>query len=579
MASQATPERHVRWSKAFIPTLRDDPTDAEAISHRLLVRAAFIRQLMAGVYTLLPLAYRSRRKIQQVIEEEIDAIGGQEFLFPSLHPAEIWRKTGRLDIMGDEMFRLFDRRSGEVVLGMTHEEIFTTIATEITSYKQLPQLWYQIHTKFRDEPRPKSGLLRVREFTMKDSYSFDLDQEGLDRAFDAHYAAYSRIFARLGLDAIPVEASSGAMGGSGSVEFMVRAEAGEDLVAHCSNCGYAANVERARTRVAPIADESGPGTPERFATPGVRTIEDLVDFPGGAEASRQIKTLVYVLDGEPALVLLRGDHPLQEQKLQDRTGAVDFRPAHPEEIAQLLGADAGSLGGVGVTGVRIVADEALRGRTNMTTGANENDFHIRGVSVERDIAVDAWLDLREVAAGEPCVDCAEPIEVFRAIECGHIFKLGTKYSEPLGAMVLDEKGKSRPIYMGSYGIGLERNLAAVVETHHDDRGIAWPVTVAPYEVVVTAVKLDEDTMRVAESLYEELAANGIDVIIDDRNERPGVKFNDSELVGIPYRITVGPRGLAEGNVELTERATRESVDVAVGDVVTLVTDRVRTARR
>lgn len=568
----------MRWSQSFIPTLRDDPTDAEAVSHRLLVRAAFIRQLMAGVYTLLPLAYRSRRKIQTIIEEEIDAIGGQEFLFPSLHPAEIWRKTGRLDIMGDEMFRLFDRKSGEVVLGMTHEEIFTTVATEITSYKQLPQIWYQIHTKFRDEPRPKSGLLRVREFTMKDSYTFDLDEEGLDRAFDAHYAAYQRIFSRIGLDAIPVEASSGAMGGSGSVEFMVRSAAGEDLVAHCPQCGYAANVERATSRVEPVADEPGPDTPERFATPGVRTIEDLENFEGGADASRQIKTLVYVLDDSPALVLMRGDHPLQEQKLADQIGAIEFRPAHPEEIAELLGADAGSLGAVGVADIRIVADEALRGRTNMTTGANVNDFHLRGISVERDIVVTEWADLREVAAGEPCIECGEPIEVFRAIECGHIFKLGTKYSEPLGAMVLDENGKSRPIHMGSYGIGLERNMAAVVETHHDDKGIAWPVAVAPYEVVVTVLKLDEDTMASAASIYEELQAAGVDVIIDDRNERPGVKFNDAELVGIPYRITVGPRGLGEGIVEVSDRASGETEKVPVDEVVERVTATV-TAQR
>ncbi len=568
----------MRWSQAFIPTLRDDPADAEAVSHKLLIRAAFIRQLMAGVYTLLPLAYRSRRKIRRIIEEEMDAIGGQEFLFPSLHPAEIWHKTGRLDVMGEEMFRFFDRKSGEVVLGMTHEEIFTTIATELTSYKQLPQIWYQIHTKFRDEPRPKSGLLRVREFTMKDSYTFDLDPEGLDRSFDAHYAAYERIFARLGLDAIPVEASSGAMGGSGSVEFMVRSAAGEDLVAHCPNCGYAANVETATSQVAPEQDDPGPESPEKFPTPGVRTIEDLVTFAGGAAASRQIKTLVYVLDGETTLVLLRGDHPLQEQKLQDKTGATDFRPAHPDEIRELLGADAGSLGAVGVKEVRIVADQGLRGRTNMTTGANENDFHLRGVSVDRDIDVTLWADLREVEAGEPCVECGEPIDVFRAIECGHIFKLGTKYSEPLGAMVLDENGKTRPIYMGSYGIGLERNLAAIVETYHDDKGIAWPVTVAPYEVVVTVLRLEDETMAAADGLYEELKTAGIDVIIDDRNERPGVKFNDAELVGIPYRITVGPRGLAEGNVELTSRASGETENVPVAHAASVVVDRVVGAR-
>jgi len=568
----------VRWSQAFIPTLRDDPTDAEAVSHRLLVRAAFIRQLMAGVYTLLPLAFRSRRKIRRIIEEEMDAIGGQEFLFPSLHPAEIWRKTGRLDIMGDEMFRLLDRKSGEVVLGMTHEEIFTTIATELTSYKQLPQIWYQIHTKFRDEPRPKSGLLRVREFTMKDSYSFDIDQAGLDKAFDAHYAAYTRIFARLDLAAIPVEASSGAMGGSGSVEFMVRSESGEDLVAHCPNCGYAANVERATSQVVPVVDDKGPDTPERFPTPGVRTIEDLVTFEGGAAADRQIKTLVYVLDGDPALILMRGDHPLQEQKLQDQTGAIDFRPAHPDEIRDLLGADAGSLGAVGVAEARIVADRSLEGRTNMTTGANVDDHHLRGVSVERDIDVTQWADLREVSAGEPCVDCGEPIDVFRAIECGHIFKLGTKYSEPLGAMVLDQNGKSRPVFMGSYGIGLERNLAAVVETHHDDKGIVWPVTVAPFEAVVTVLKLDDETMQAAEGIYEELRGADVDVVIDDRNERPGVKFNDAELIGVPYRITVGPRGLGDGVVEVTARASGNTESIAVTQAAGVVAARIRSER-
>lgn len=568
----------MRWSKAFIPTLRDDPTDAEAVSHKLLVRAAFIRQLMAGVYTLLPLAYRSRRKIQRIIEEEIDAIGGQEFLFPSLHPAEIWRKTGRLDIMGEEMFRLLDRKSGEVVLGMTHEEIFTTIATEITSYKQLPQIWYQIHTKFRDEPRPKSGLLRVREFTMKDSYSFDIDQDGLDRAFDAHYEAYTRIFDRIGVDAIPVEASSGAMGGSGSVEFMVKSAAGEDLVAHCGNCAYAANVERATSRLSPVADDPGPDVPEQFPTPGVRTIEDLIAFEGGAAADRQIKTLVFVLDGDPALVLMRGDHPLQEQKLQDQTGAIEVRPAHPEEIRDLLGADAGSLGAVGVADVRVIADEALRGRTNMTTGANVDDFHLRGVSIERDLEVQQWADLRGVEAGEPCVDCGEAIDVFKAIECGHIFKLGTKYSEPLGAYVLDENGKSRPMYMGSYGIGLERNLAAVVETHNDDNGIAWPVSVAPYEVVVTVLKLDDPTLAAADAIYAELLAAGIDVIIDDRKERPGVKFNDAELIGIPYRLTVGPRGLTDGIVEINRRSTGETENVAVVDAVAYVVNQITIER-
>jgi prolyl-tRNA synthetase len=414
---------------------------------------------------------------------------------------------------------------------------------------------------------------------MKDSYSFDLDAAGLDRQFDAHFAAYSEIFRRLGMEAIPVEASSGAMGGSGSIEFMVESPAGEDDVAHCPNCGYAANVERAGSQISPIADEPGPDVPEKFPTPDVRTIEDLVVFPGGAAADRQIKTLVYFLDGEPALILLRGDHPLQEQKLADASGSVELRPGHPEEINELLGADPGSLGAVGVTGLRIIADEALRGRTNMTTGANENDFHIRGVDIARDIDVTEWHDLREVAAGEACTTCGEPLEVFTAIECGHIFKLGTKYSEALNATVLDENGAARPMVMGSYGIGLERNMAAIVETHHDDKGIVWPVAVAPWEVVITVVKTqDEASQSAAERCYVELRDAGVDVLLDDRPDRPGVKFNDAELVGIPFRITLGPRGLAAGEAEFTVRATGETETVALSAVAAKAIDLVAAQR-
>ena len=447
----------MRWSQAFIPTLREDPADAEAVSHRLLVRGGYVRQLMSGVYSLLPLGYRVRSKIMAIIREEIDAIGGQELLLPALHPREIWERTGRIETMG---------------------EIFTTIATEVTSYKQLPQLWYQIQTKFRDEARPKAGLLRVREFTMKDSYSFDLDAEGLDLQFDRHFAAYSKIFKRIGVTAIAVEASSGAMGGSDSIEFIVPSPAGEDDVAYCPACDYAANVERATSTIPRIEDEPGPDAVERFPTPGVRTIADLVAFEGGASADRQIKTLVYILDGEAVLVLLRGDHDLHEQKLLDGTGAIEIRPGHPEEILSLLGADAGSLGAVGVEGPRILADLQLAERVNMVTGANENDHHLRGVDVGRDIAVTEWLDLRAVEAGDGCPECGEPLELFKGIEAGHIFKLGTKFSEALGATVLDADGVPLPLVMGSYGIGVERNLAAAVEMNHDEQGIVWPVSIA-----------------------------------------------------------------------------------------------------
>ncbi len=563
----------MRWSQAFIPTLRDDPADAEAVSHRLLVRAGYIRQLMAGVYSMLPLGQRVRTKVMNIIREEIDAIGGQEFLLPQMHPREIWDRTGRSETMADIMMSFQDNKGADIILGPTHEEIFATVSTELTSYKQLPQLWYHIQTKFRDEARPKSGLLRVREFTMKDSYSFDIDEAGLDLQFDRHYDAYVRIFERLGMSVVSVRASSGAMGGKESVEFMVRSDVGEDEVAHCAECGYAANVETASSVVAPVEDPDGEFELERFDTPAVRTIADLEVFEGGASADRQVKTLVYVLDGDLALVLLRGDHVLQEQKLKDEVRAIVARPAQADEIVKLLGADAGSLGAVGVTDVPIYADAALKGRTSMTTGANTNDVHVRGVDVERDIGVTQWVDVRRVFDGEPCVECGAPVSVFPAIEAGHIFKLGTFYAEPLGVKVLDKDGKMVPVVMGSYGIGVERNMAASVEANHDDKGIVWPIEIAPFHVVITTVRPDdEETERVSTEIYDALVADGVEVLLDDRHERPGVKFNDAELIGVPVRITVGPRGIQSGIAEITERSTGVSSEVALADVVAAVKD-------
>jgi len=568
----------VRWSQAFIPTLRDDPAGAEAISHKLLVRGGFMRQLMSGSYSLLPAGFRARSKIRRIIEEEINAIGGQELLMPVLHPAEVWRRSGRYDVVGDELFRLQDRRGVDHVLGFTNEEIITLIATELKSYKQLPQLWYHFQTKLRDEPRPKSGLLRVREFVMKDSYSFDIDAEGQAKQFDNHHVAYTRIFTRMGLDTVAVEASSGAMGGSDSVEFMVKSTAGEDLVARCPNCDYAANVERAQSRIPEVENGSGLAAPEKCATPGVRTIEALAQFEGGATADHQIKTLVYVADEEPVLVLLRGDHPLQEQKLTDYLAAQTLRPAQEDEIVELLGAHPGSLGAVGVDGVRIIADPELKGRSGMTTGANEDDFHLHGVDVARDIAVTEWVDMREVLAGEGCPNCDGTLEVFKAIEVGHIFKLGTRYSEAFGANVLDENGKTRPLVMGSYGIGLGRAVAAVAETHNDERGLVWPVAVAPWEVIITLVKTDEATLEAGEKLYGDLTSAGVETLLDDRKERPGVKFNDAELIGIPFRLTVGPRGLGDGMVEVVVRASGEASDIALDGVVSHVKGLVEAAR-
>lgn len=554
----------MRWSNAFFPTLRDDPADAEATSHKLLVRAGFVRQLMAGSYSLLPLGQLVCAKITAIVRAEMNGIGGQEFKLPTLHPAEIWQRSGRWDAMGDEMFRFVDRKGADVGLGMTAEEIFTQLALELRSYKQLPQIWYQIHTKYRDEPRPKSGVLRVREFTMKDSYSLDVDTDGLDQAFQRHFEAYRRIFARCGVDTLAVEASVGAMGGSESVEFMVKSDAGEDHVAFCEACGYAGNVEKATSNLPPVEDAAGPAAPERFATPGVRTIEDLAGFDGGAPAERQVKTLVYVLDERPVLVLLRGDHVLSQQKLLDATGAASLRPAGEAEIRTALGAAAGSLGAVGVTGVSVLADAALEGRRDMLTGSNEDGFHLRGVDLARDVTVSHWLDLREVRAGEACPMCDAPLAVQKAIELGHIFKLGTRYSEKLGAAVQIESGESRPIVMGSYGIGIERAMAAVVERCHDDNGIVWPLAVAPFEVVVTVVNpKQEATAEAGTALYEALQGLGIEVLLDDREERPGVKFKDADLIGIPYRVTVGPKGLADGKVEVTRRKTGKSRDVDV----------------
>jgi prolyl-tRNA synthetase len=560
----------MRWSTMHIPTLRDDPADAGAPSHRLLLRAGYIRQLMAGHYSMLPLAQRVRLKVIQIIREEMDRIGAQEILMPVMHPGELWQRSGRWQMMGEEMFRLKDRRGADLALGMTHEEIVSTLATELESYRELPQMWYQFQTKLRDEPRPKAGLMRTREFTMKDSYSFDLGWDELDVSFNRHREAYQRSFERLGIPAIQAEASNGTMGGSDSIEFVCPAQAGEDTVIYCPNCGYAANIEKATSRLDPVDDSSERAVvlaaPESFPTPGVRTIEDLATGHQ-APADRQVKTLVYFIDGTLTLVLLRGDHALNEQKLVDASAATAIRPAQPEEIRDALGALPGSLGAVGVTNYPILADEALRGRRGMYTGANVDDTHLRGVEVERDIAVGRWADLREVAEGEPCARCGEPLQTLRGIEVGHIFKLGYKFSDALGISVSGPDGKPlRPI-MGCYGIGVERAMATIVEVHHDEKGIIWPAAVAPYEVVVVIAQQDDPAVSGAgEQIYQALLDAGVEVIVDDRPVRAGVKFSDAELVGIPFRVTVGKRGLAAGTAELTERVTGSTAHIALDEL-------------
>jgi prolyl-tRNA synthetase len=570
----------MRISKSFVPTLKEVPADATVASHQLLVRAGYIRQLSAGIYSILPLAQRSLLKITAIVREEMERIGAQEFYLPALNPREVWEESGRWSVMGENMFRLKDRKGADLCLAMTHEEIFTVLArAELRSYRQLPQTWYQIQTKFRDELRPKSGLLRVRQFTMKDSYSFDLNAAGLDKSFEAHRQAYVQIFGRCGLKTVQVDAHSGAMGGSGSTEFMVPTDAGEDLIASCESCGHAANTEKASSKVDTIDKYKLPGeTPaaSEFATPGVVTIEALSAQPYSVAADQQLKTLVYVADEKPVIAIVRGDDQLNEAKLQTATGAQILRPAHGEEIPKWMGAKAGSLGGVGFTTVPIFIDTRLVVLTNMVTGANKDGIHFRNVSVPRDLAHARPADLRTVNAGEGCPNCGKPLTVGKALEVGHIFKLGTRYSESMGARVLDETGREVPIVMGSYGIGVERILAGAVELHHDNDGIRFPMSIAPFHVSILPLQMnDAAVVETAEKLYSELMKAGVEVLLDDRDERAGVKFKDADLIGLPLRIAIGKKGLAEGKVELKPRGATQVELVAIADVVGRITAAVR----
>lgn len=561
----------MRWSQLFIPTLREVPAEAEVPSHQLLLRAGYVRQLSAGLYNYLFLAQRSMNKIIAITRQEMDAIGGQEMYLPALNPAEVWQESGRWQVMGDNMFRLKDRWQREYCLGMTHEEVMTYIARgELRSYKQLPQIWYQIQTKFRDEPRPKSGLLRVRQFIMKDSYTFDMDAAGLDASYQKHYDAYCKIFDRCGLTYKVVEAHSGAMGGSQSHEFMVASDAGEDLIVVGAN--YAANLEKAVSKPVPpsVEDPAGDLTPEEFHTPGKKSIEDVTAFDG-LPATSHIKSLVLVADEKPVLALLRGDHQLSETKFTAAAGVSEYRPAHPGEIKDWMGADAGSLGPVGVSKMRIIADTALQGRKNMIAGANKDDYHLRNVTPGEDFPAE-YADLRQVAPGDTDAASGEPLEIVKAMEIGHIFKLGYKYSSSMGLHVLDEHGKEVTPIMGSYGIGMERILCGAIELYHDADGICMPASIAPFNVVITPVNWKDEALREAAlKLYQECKDLGLDPLLDDRDERPGVKFKDSDLIGIPYRITLGKK-LAQGLVELVIRRGRQSTDVPLGEAVRKVKD-------
>ncbi|MBE7543923.1 MAG: proline--tRNA ligase [Bryobacteraceae bacterium] len=568
------------WSRLFIPTLRETPAEAEVVSHQLLLRAGYIRQLSAGIYNYLYLAQRSLLKITGIIRQEMDAIGAQELLLPALNPAEVWQESGRWDVMGDNMFRLKDRFGRDLCLGMTHEEIMTALARgEVRSYKQLPQIWYQIQTKFRDEPRPKSGLLRVRQFIMKDSYSFDLAPAGLDDSYEKHRVAYCRIFDRCGLEYVTVDAHSGAMGGSQSQEFMVATEAGEDYTVICRPTGYAANLEKAVSRPVPptVPDPDGALAPERVHTPGAKTIEQVAEFLKLPQTSL-MKTLVLMADEKPVIAVLRGDHQLSETKFQTAAGCAEFRPAHPEEMRQILGADAGSLGPVDVKNVRILTDIALQDRKNMVCGANLDDYHLLNVTPGEDFAPE-FHDLRQVAQGDTELESGLPMEILKTVEIGHIFKLGYKYSHSMGLNVLNHEGVETPVIMGSYGIGVERILCAAVELFADANGITLPAAIAPFEVVITPVKSsDESLQTAARALYDELKALGVDVLLDDRDLSPGVKFKDADLIGIPFRVNVGKK-LVDGKVEVVNRRTRESADVAVTEAAHLLAAQIAAAKQ
>lgn len=542
----------------MIPTLKECPAEAEIASHKLLLRAGLARKLAGGLYTFLPLGLRVLRKIEAVVREEMDRAGAVEVLMPALQPPEIWQASGRYETAREVLFKVRDRADKEWVLGPTHEEVVTLLAAaELRSYRHLPKNFYQVQVKFRDEIRPRFGLMRAREFLMKDAYSFDATEAGARESYRRMFDAYGRIFARCGLQTLAVEADTGVIGGQLSHEFMVPAEIGESEVAYADSGAYAANVEKA-TSAGPLTatpvQRTG-GAPEKFPTPGVATIEDLANPPYGVEAWRQIKTLLFAVDGRLIMALVRGDDQLNEAKLAAATGAAAWRAATAEEIFAALGAHPGSLGAVGVRHLPVYADLALQDAAGMVTGANQDGFHWRHVEPGRDIQVTRWVDLRTVRAGERCVADGAPLKIRRAIELGHVFMLGTKYSEKLGACFLDESGQQRPCVMGCYGIGISRTLQAVIEQCHDRDGIIWPAGIAPYQVVLTPLGTGPGSaaMAAAEGLYRELRAQGVEVLLDDRDERPGVKFKDADLIGIPFRVNLGEKSLAKGEVEIKPR--------------------------
>jgi len=562
-------------SEMLIPTLREVPADAELISHRLLLRAGFIRKTTAGVYTYLPLARRVLRKIENIIREEMDAAGGQEIMMPIIQPRELWEESGRWAVYGEEMFRLKDRHQREFCLGPTHEEVVTDLVKrDAHSYRDYPILLYQIQNKYRDEIRPRFGLMRGREFIMKDLYSFDLDQAGLDKSYQKMYQAYAKIYDRLGLDYRVVEADSGAIGGNASHEFIVLASNGESVIVYCEECQYAANVEKAEAIPQVIATVAKPGKLGKFATPGLKTIADLMQATGEM-AHQLVKTLIYIADGQPVAVLIRGDRELNEIKLKNLLRVNDLDMADEDRVRQTVGAGFGSLGPVSLP-YPIYADLEIKSMLSLSCGANEDGYHYCQVQPDRDFKVVTYADLRNTVAGDCCPHCQQAgLLETRGIEVGHIFKLGTKYSEKLGATYLAEDGQQYPVIMGCYGIGVSRTMAAAIEQRYDDDGIIWPLSIAPYQVIIVPVNSkDQAQNEKAMQLYMELQQAGIEVVLDNRDERAGVKFKDADLVGYPIRITVG-KSLKDGEVEIKLRWENENNRVPVDEVVTTVNQLVR----
>jgi prolyl-tRNA synthetase len=552
----------MRLSKYFVPTLKELPADATVTSHILMLRSGMIRMVSAGIYSFLPLGYRVLRKVSQIVREEMDAIGGQEFHLPAINPKEIWEETGRVEAFGDILFHIKNR---DYVLAPTHEEIITFHAKNVVkSYKDMPQIWYQIQTKFRNEPRPRSGVIRGRQFLMKDAYTLDVSYEALDVAYGLHDKAYRNIFDRCGLDYFVVGASSGAMGGTGSEEFMVKSDAGEDSVAHCSSCGYAANAEVAASKVDAIEREKEVKETYEIRTPNVRSIDELCEFLK-IDESVCAKSRVYVNDGKAVLILMQGNDDVNESKLAKVLGG-NVRPGHPEELLKITGADAGSIGPIDFKG-KIVADLKLKDRNNLFSGANKNDYHIGGIDLKRDVPKIDYADLRVVQSGEGCPNCENNLEVFTAIELGHIFKLGTKYSEALGAMYLDEKGKEHPIVMGSYGIGVERIMACYIEQNFDDKGLIWNKILSPFDIQLIALNFKNETVvSTAEKLYNDLHKEGYEVLFDDRDAAAGFKFNDADLLGMPIQIVVGEKKLKDKKCEVKIRKTGERFDINLNEL-------------